>query len=147
MQYRKKIIELLNIGNPTAIIDWLQEHPYIQQPDLIRQMKIVAEEEYGNLNDTNFISLLQDLTKCADDYEEKILDEQLASLKYDVAKADMEKSLKEMADTTTQIRAYVIECIVTNAANALQMVELAQQIIKLEKDSGTYDAKNWEAIL
>lgn len=147
MQYRDKIIELIRSDNNEEFINWVQQQPLIEQPDIMREFKQIMTELLENAGITEELKDLEDFDKKADAYEESILDEQLASLKLDIAKSDLDKQMEEVFTVVEGMREYVIECIVTNADNAAEMRELAQHIIHFEKESGTYDPKNWEAIL
>ena len=46
-----------------------------------------------------------------------------------------------------QSRKAVIKIILSNPENIKEMRKIAQQIIKLEKESGIYDPANWIEIL
>ena len=63
-----------------------------------------------------------------------------------MATEEAEKHKEKMIQSAEGMRAYAIECILTNASNAPEMRELAKKIIKFEKDAGIYDAENWKGI-
>ena len=58
-----------------------------------------------------------------------------------------EKTFDKLDEIHEGSKAYIIECITTNAPNAAEMRELALKMIELEKDSGIYNADDWSAIL
>lgn len=132
--------------NPDAIAIWVQQQPLIEQPDILREFKEIVKELAEKEGHTDTLKDLETFAQKTDAYEEAILDEQLASLKHDIARADLEKGIDDMFKKVEGIREYVIECIVTNADNAPQMRELAKHIIHFEKETGVYNPKNWEAI-
>jgi hypothetical protein len=147
MQYREKLIEMIKSGNPDAYNDWFAKQPLILQPDIAREFIEIVQElakERGIELDKED---LQGFIAQTENYEEAILNEQVSEVNVHLANLAVEDSIKQMDEATNGIREYVIECIVTNADNAPQMKQLAQQLIDIEKESGTYDAGNWKAIL
>ena len=80
-------------------------------------------------------------------YEDKILDEKLAEANYVMALQAQEKQMQEMEETVAGIREYIINCIINKEENAEAMQELAQKNMASEKESGIFEANNWQAIL
>lgn len=147
MQYREKLIDLILNGDGDAYSTWLEQQPLILQPDIAREfMELVQEiaKETGEQIDEEDLKGFKEQNE---KYEEAILNEQVAEVNLQLANLALEKSMKDLEDATNGIREYVIECIVTNADNASSMKQLAQQMINLEKESGTYVEENWKAIL
>ncbi|MES2573954.1 MAG: hypothetical protein V4572_03345 [Bacteroidota bacterium] len=145
MKYREQLLDLILDENNDAMMEWIQKQPLLEQPDIFRELKEIAEE-IANENGDNLNEIVEDFNSEIDNYEDKILDEKLAEANYVMALDDQEKTSKEMFEAAEGMRAYVIECIVTNAPNAEAMRELAKQIIKFEVDAGVYKAENWSAI-
>jgi len=146
MQYREKLMEFINTNNAEAAVNWIEQQPLLQQPDIIRVFKQILAEKLEQNGLTAELKELEEFDKQTDVYEDAILDEQLALLNYEMATEDVEKNKKEMLQAAEGMRAYAIECIVTNASNAPEMRELAKKIIQFEKDAGIYDAENWKGI-
>ena len=146
MEYREKLIEFLESGNAEAAIKWMQQQPILEQPDIIRVFKQIMAEKFEQAGLTDQLKELDELDIKTDAYEDAILDEQLALLNYEMATEDVEKNKQEMLQAAEGMRAYAIECILTNASNAPEMRELAKKIIQFEKDAGIYDANNWKGI-
>jgi hypothetical protein len=147
MQYREKLIALIKSDNSEDVMNWVQQQPLIEQPDIIREFKIIMAELMEKAGLTKELQELEEFDKHTDAYEEAILNEQLESLKVDILQKETDKSKDEMFKTAEKLREYAIECIVTKADNAPQMWELAEHIIHFEKEAGTYDPNNWKAIL
>ncbi len=150
MKYREKLLDLIfNGGNDDAVMDWIQAQPLLEQPDILRELKELAEENaVANGEDLNeLVEGLDTFDAKVDAYEDKILDEKLAEANLVMALEAQEKNMQKMDETVVGIREYVIECIVTNAPNAAQMRELIPHIIKYEKGAGIYDLENWKGIL
>lgn len=148
MTYREQLIDLILDENENAMMDWILSQPLMEQPDIFRELKELAEElALENGDDINEeIDGFDSFGTQIDNYQEIILDEKLAEANYSMALADQEKAANEMDEAIDGIRDYVIECIVTDAPNAADMREVAKQMIKLEIDAGTYKIENWSAI-
>ncbi len=148
MNYRNTLLGFIEDGADQEMMAWIETQPLLDQLDILRELKDIflemAEDRDISEEDKKDIHAFE---AAIDEYQEKILDEKLAKLNYDMAVDRMEQASKEMEERVNGIREYVIECIVTNADNAEDMKKLAADIIELEKESGTYDAANWKAIL
>jgi hypothetical protein len=148
MNYRNTLWGFIEDGADQEMMAWIQTQPLLDQLDILRELKDIflemTEDRDISEEDKKDIHAFE---TAIDEYQEKILDEKLAKLNYDMAVDRMEQASKEMEERVNGIREYVIECIVTNADNAEDMKKLAADIIELEKKSGTYDAANWKAIL
>lgn len=149
MNYREKLLELIFDDDENAMMDWIAAQPVIDQPDIFRALKELGEEAAAeNGDDVNeVVEGFTSFDERIDLYEDKILDEKLAEANYIMALEEQDKAMQEMDKATTGIREYVMDCIVNNEDNADAMRELAEKIMQLEKDNGTYDAKNWSRIV
>lgn len=149
MKYREKLLELIFDDDENAMMEWITAQPIIDQPDIFRALKELSEEAAAeNGDDVNeMVKGFDTFDEKINLYEEAVLDEKLAEATYVMALEEQEKAMQEMDKTTIGIREYVMDCVVNNEENADAMRELAEKIMQLEKDSGTYDAKNWIRIL
>lgn len=149
MKYREKLLELIFDDDENAMMEWITAQPIIDQPDIFRALKELSEEAAAeNGDDVNeMVKGFDTFDEKINLYEEAVLDEKLAEATYVMALEEQEKAMQEMDKTTIGIREYVMDCVVNNEENANAMRELAEKIMQLEKDSGTYDAKNWIRIL
>lgn len=127
--------------------DWLFTFPLAEQPVVMR-----AYKEYAlsiALEDENF-EMAQSLAKLderIDAYEDAIAEELDAQENYEVALANQEEVFAAIDETIQEVRDYIMECIVTEADNAKDMLGLAHKIIATEKENDLYDPKNWKPIL
>jgi hypothetical protein len=148
MKYKQQLLELILDDNEDALIDWISAQPLLDQPEIFRELKKLAEDA-AKENGDEINSEVSDFINFEDkinNFEETILDEKLAEAEYLMALEEQEKVAKQMSETVEGMREYVIECIITNAPNADAMRELAKQIIKFETDAGTYDPENWKGL-
>lgn len=147
MKYGEQLLKLILDGDDDDMMDWILQQPLLDQPEILRDLKQLVEELAKDGDEEETAKLLERLEVGIDEYEEKILDEKLAEAQYLMALEQQEKAMKQIDEATAGVRAYVIECIVTDAPNAKEMRELAEKLMELEKDVGTFDAINWKEIL
>jgi quinol monooxygenase YgiN len=148
MKHKVKLLELILAEDDAAMLDWIESQPLLDQPDILRELKQIAEEMAEENGDTVYdvITDPEAFDAFIDNYEDKILEEKLAEANYIIALEEQEKALQKMDEAIEGIRTYVIECIVAEAPNAAAMRGLAAKMIALEKESGTYDPENWKGI-
>ena len=149
MKYKEQLIDLILDDNDNAMMDWILSQPLMEQPDIFRELKELAEEialENGD-NINQVVPGFENFDTLIEDDQERILDIKLAEANYSMALEEQEKIFEESDKMFDGTRAYIIECITTNAPNAAEMRELSKKIIKLEVDAGTYNPENWSAIL
>ena len=149
MKYKDQILKLILDGDDDDMINWILAQPLLEQPDIFRELKAIAQEAaLENGDDINdLVKGFDQFDGKIDNYEDTILDEKLAEAQLQIALDEQEKAMMAIAEATEGTRQYVIECIVTNAENAAAMRELANQMMSLEKDAGTYLEENWKEIL
>lgn len=151
MKYKEELLYWLEHqedDDDEAFIAWLQSKPLLDQPEILRELKLLVEKnliERGELQ--NNITLFEGYNDTVDNYEDKILDEKLAKAQLDMAIEDRDKQMQEMHDSVDGIREYIKECIEANAPNAPQMRELSNHVIHYQKEAGLYKAKDWDFLL
>jgi hypothetical protein len=143
MHYKDKILALIFDENENALFDWIAEQPVLEQVDILKEFKAIAQEMLAGTEDESQKEDFRVFEKQIDIYQETYLDEQLALLKLEMATDDLDKSFAEMYANIQGVRNYIKECIETDAPNATAMKEMAIQIIALEKQNGFYDKTNW----
>ncbi|WP_432670969.1 hypothetical protein [Flavobacterium sp. SM2513] len=149
MKYRAQLIELILDDKEDAMMDWILSQPLMEQTDIFRELKQIAEEAaLENGDDINqVVEGFDNFENLIEKDQEAILDIKLAEANYIMALEEQEIASDDILETFEGIRDYVIECITTNAPNADEMRDLAVKLIALEKDSGIYKVENWCAIL
>ncbi len=147
MEYRDILLQYFFDDNIEDMIEWMSTQPILQQMDILREMKEILNEKLraqpaGNKNERYL-----NLDKMINEHQEKIINEQMAILKYELVEKERDHLYAEMNKRLTGSRAYIIECIINNAPNAAEMKRLAMKIIHLEKENGSYDENNWIGVV
>lgn len=148
MKYKQELLCWLELQDDDAFMKWLQSQPLLEQTDIMRELKLLVEEnliERGKLDE--FGNVFENYDSTIDNFEDKILDEKLAKAQLDMALEDRDKVMQKINESVDGIIEYIKECIETNAPNAPQMRELAQQVIHYQKEAGLYKAKDWDFLL
>ena len=145
-KYTEKILFYLEGDAPDEeMMQWVEQQPLIDQPDILREFKKIVEERFAKIGIFDFD--FEDIDEQIAVYEEAILTEKLAEANVVMAQQDLDKSMVELNQTVAGVRKYVINCIINNEENAEAMKELAQKMIAGEKENDVYDENNWIAIL
>ena len=145
-KYTEKIIYYLE-GDATdeEMMEWVEQQPLIDQPDILREFKKLCQERFAKVGIFDFD--FEDIDEYISNYEEAILTEKLAEANLVMAQQDLDKQMQELDETVAGVRRYVIDCIINNEENAEAMKELAQKLIAGEKENDVYDQNNWKEIL
>jgi len=146
MQYREKLIELIfeTEYDEETLFDWISEQPVLDQVDILNEFRDLIQDMLEEAEDESLNETMAEFDKAIDEYKESYLDEQLANLKYELAVTERDKAVAEMLESIAGVRAYIRECIETNAPNAEAMKGLARKLIELDKNDGLYDPANWD---
>ncbi len=117
-----------------AFTQWINEQPLIEQPDILREFKQLVEELIEEDIATMPEEDVEQIGVLADNYEEDILDAQVALLMHEVATEDRRK----------WIISNIKERIETNAPNAEAMKQLARLLIEKEKKENIFNPADWD---
>ncbi len=145
MTQRDHLLTLLNDEDQDALMRWVGEQPLLDQPDILRELKELLLELSDNKEEAE--ALAAEFDKAVASYEDKILDGKLAEADLPIELAEEETPIEDIDATWTSVRDYVIGCIIGNAENADAMREMAQKMMKLEQQAGTFNEANWRGIL
>lgn len=147
MSYYQKIKELIEDVNEDALRVWMMAQPLTEQLAITETLKEVIADIWGDEDSMEKRIKLAQLDNVLEDYVDKNLDTYNAKVEYEKAVEKRDNAFAEMEEQIEGIRAYIIECVTTNAPNAKEMKELALQIIEMEKVQGVYDPENWKGVL
>ena len=145
-KYTENIIYYLEGNAPDEeMMEWVEQQPLIDQPDILREFKKLCQERFAKVGIFDFD--FDDIDEHIANYEEAILTEKLAEANLVMAQQDLDKQMIIVDETVAAVRKYVIDCILNNEENAEAMKELAQKLMAGEKENDVYDEKNWIQIL
>lgn len=147
MNYREQVLEFLQKEDVSKILDWINTKPILDHVDIFKELQHIFYDMYEATNDPAMLEQVRYFETFIPAYEDKILDEKLAEANYVMALQAQEKQMQEMEETVAGIREYIINCIINKEENAEAMQELAQKNMASEKESGIFEANNWQAIL
>ena len=148
MEYREKLLQLINEGTAQQFQEWLIAQPILEQPAIMRELiqlgSLPPEEGGGNILDA--FKGLNKFEAIIDNFEDVILDKKLAEQQAIMAEEDLVKHVQNMRKTHPNLRENIIQSILKNEPNAPMMRSLAQKIIQLEKIEDTYNPENWKEL-
>ena len=147
MLYYQKIKEFIDDDNEEALIAWMKEQPLTEQLIITQALKDVLAEMWSDEDNTEKLIFFAKLDNILEQYNDKNLDVYNAKVAYEKAAEQRDMAFAEMQEKIEGVRAYLIECVTTNAPNAKEMKELALKIIESEQEHGLYDADNWKGIV
>jgi histidyl-tRNA synthetase len=147
MSNKTKILELINTGDKKAFSNWLMQQSEILQPDITREYIEILKEILHAKGYTNFDVELNKIEAQNNIYEETIIDRMMAGINLQLANENLADSIKETTEMIESVKPYIIECIKFNYDNAKEMRKVAKNMIKAEKQMGTYDRDSWEGVL
>ena len=75
--YREQLLYFLDREDPEAMLDWIEELPDLDQPDVFRLMATLLQERSRNTGEQEWIELSNQVKKKIDEFEEEILDYKL----------------------------------------------------------------------
>lgn len=148
MIYREKLMEFIMDKDDRKMMKWIESQPLIEQPDIFRELKELAEEiaaENGQ-DLSEIVEGFENYDAQINKYEEAILDEKLSEVQLNMALDERDKAMAEMFERVAMMKEYVIECIVNDEPNANEMRQLADHIIIFEKGAEIYDPETWKII-
>jgi hypothetical protein len=145
--YREKLLYFLDREDePEAMLDWIDDLPELEQPDVLRLLTTLLQERGKNTGEQEWIELSKEIADKIDDYEEEILDkkldEALFMMQFDKVAVDAEK-LELFLD---EARKGIIKTILSKPENIKELQKIARLAIKIEKDTGFYSPFNWRVI-
>jgi hypothetical protein len=143
MERKSIILDFIKNGDMQGFRGWAETFPLIEQPDIIREFKEVMQDIAKETGMKIPTEATERLDKATDNYEESILNEQLASLKVDLIKKQKEEVLERIIQNADGLREYIKHSMETNAPDARDMYILALKLIDVEKKANVYHADNW----
>lgn len=146
-KYTEELLHFLeDEENYPEMIDWIEEQPELDQPDILREMQTIFKDRYLKTGEKDWLDKANFIANGIDDFEDEILDQKLDKalfmMQFDNIELDAEKVILFLVEA----RIGIIKKILSNPDNIKEVKKVAQFAIKLEKDAGIYDPNNWRVI-
>ena len=145
--YREQLLYFLDREDPEAMLDWIEELPDLDQPDVFRLMATLLQERSRNTGEQEWIELSNQVAEKIDEFEEEILDYKLYKELFLMQFENTEFDLNKIELFLIKTREDIIEKMASNPDNYNELRKLAKLAINTEKSFGLYDPANWIAIL
>jgi translation initiation factor IF-2 len=147
-KYTSELLHFLeNEENYPEMIDWIEDQPELDQPDILREIQAIFKERHLKTGEQDWLDKANFIANGIDDFEEEILDKKLdialLMMQFDKVELETEKVILFL----NEVRIGIIKTILSNPENIKEVKKLARLAIKLEKETGIYDPANWIEIL
>ena len=146
--YREKLLYFLDREDEQeAMLDWIDELPELEQPDVLRLLTTLLQERGENSGEKEWIEISNQLAENIDKYEDEILDKKLDFELLIMQFEGVEFDLEKIELFLIKIRENNLEKMGSNPENYKEIRKLAQLAIDTEKSFGLYDPSNWTYFL
>ena len=146
--YREKLLYFLDREEEQeAMLDWIDELPELEQPDVLRLLTTLLQERGENSGEKEWIEISNQLAENIDKYEDEILDKKLDFELLIMQFEGVEFDLEKIELFLIKIRENNLEKMGSNPENYKEIRKLAQLAIDTEKSFGLYDPSNWTYFL
>ena len=77
-KYTEELLQFLeDEENYPEMIDWIEEQPELDQPDILREMQAIFKDRYLKTGEKDWLDKANFIAKGIDDFEDEILDQKL----------------------------------------------------------------------
>lgn len=147
-KYTEELLHFLESEeNYPEMIDWIEDQPELDQPDILREMQDIFKDRYLNTGEKDWLDKANFIANGIDDFEEEILDQKLDKALFMMQFDNLELEPEKVILFLNKIRLDIIKAILSNPENIREVKKLAKLAIKFEKQTGIYDPANWIEIL
>ena len=147
-KYTEELLRFLeNEENYPEMIEWIEELPDLDQPEVFREMEAIFKELHLKTGEQDWLDKANLIASGIDDFEEEILDNKLDKALFMMQFGQLELEPEKVIWFLNKIRIDIINAILSNPKNIREVKKVARLAIKFEKQTGIYDPANWSAIL
>jgi hypothetical protein len=147
-KYREQLLCFLeNEENYQKMLDWIEELPELDQPDVFRLLVTILKERGENTGEKDWIEMSNEIAESIDQYEDEILDRKLDKELFIMQFEGVEFEVEKIEYFLTETRKVIIQEMGSNSENYKELRKLAKLAINAEKSIGIYDPSNWIEIL
>lgn len=146
-KYTEELLQFLeDEENYPEMIDWIEEQPELDQPDILREMQAIFKDRYLKTGEKDWLDKANFIAKGIDDFEDEILDQKLDKALFMMQFGKLELEVEQAIWFLNKIRIDIIKAILSNPENIREVKKVAKLAIKFEKQTGIYDPYNWRVI-
>jgi hypothetical protein len=146
-KYTEELLHFLeDEENYPEMIDWIEEQPELDQPDILREMESIFKDRYLKTGEKDWLDKANFIAKGIDDFEEEILDQKLDKELFMMQFDNVELEPEKVILFLNEARIAIIKTILSNPENIREVTKVAKLAIKFEKQTGIYDPYNWRLI-
>jgi hypothetical protein len=146
--YKEQLLYFLDREDEQeAMLDWIEDLPVLDQPDVLRLLTSLLQERGKNTGEKEWIEISNQLAEKIDEFEEEILDNKLDKELFIMQFENTEFDLDKIKSFLIKTREDIIEKMGSNPENYKELRKLAKLAINTEKSFGVYDPANWIEIL
>ena len=147
-KYTEKLLHFLeDEENYPEMIDWIEDQPELDQPDILREMQAIFKDRYLKTGEKDWLDKANFIDKGIDDFEDEILEKKLDKELFMMQFGKLELEPEKVILFLNKIRIDIIKAILSNPENIREVKKVAKLAIRFEKQTGIYDPANWSAIL
>lgn len=142
-EFREKV-EAFILSDDDDVTAFMNSFPRHLQPEVMREMKSLAEEQAIKHGDYEGLKQIDGVGKNIDEFENAVIDElaqrQENEMKVQQLRGELEEKMCEITD-------HLIAKILEQGADWQNYIELTKKIIETLKEFGVYDEEYWKPIL
>lgn len=146
-KYTQELLHFLeDEENYPEMIDWIEEQPELDQPDILREMQAIFKDRYLKTGEKDWLDKANFIANGIDDFEDEILDQKLDKALFMMQFDKVEFDAEKLESFLIKARIGIIKNILCYPENIKELKKIALLAIKIEKDTGFYDPSNWRII-
>lgn len=146
-KYTAELLRFLeNEENYPEMIEWIEDLPELDQPDVLREMEAIFKDRHLKTGEQDWLDKANYIADGIGDFEEEILYEKVHKALFMMQFDNVDFAPEKVALFLIAAREGIIKIILSTPENNKELWDLAHKTIKAEKSSGLYDPSNWSAI-
>ena len=142
-EYRNKIVALLDEEMSfEAFENWYTMLDFLEQPDILRELKAIIEERYGVDKATFAASKI--LENEINTFEDLILTHKLSKEMLAIEKENTKTQKQKLIEDLLRLRVQTIFLFTNKKAPITLLIATAKKLIATEQQVGIYEPENWK---
>ena len=142
-KYTDKIVALLDEEISLETFEnWYAMCDFLEQPDILRELKAIIEERYGVDKATFAASKI--LENEINTFEDLILTHKLSKEMLAIEKENTKTQKQKLIEDLLRLRVQTIFLFTNKKAPIALLITTAKKLIATEQQVGIYDPENWK---